>query len=235
MIKKDTLEKNYLSKEELKDFYNSQFETMEFPWLDDVKAWIEKTYDVKVMTILYEILDDGTHEFKIYFYSSEDSNKIPLVGGQVFWAGHCVEIENIISNYFECNGKIKCRLTYTNFKSSARKYLLSLSFRVLNEQITELFAYLNPIYTSVGQVMICVLETKEEAKSFLLDDNYKRIRQQIFDLIKPYDEYNILEKDDIKVFVDHKENKEKISMYGFWVQEMLDEDMEKYEKTLIDL
>ena len=83
--------------------------------------------------------------------------------------------------------------------------------------------------------MICVLETKEEAKKLLLDNNYTWIRQQIFDLLKPYDDYNVLEVDDIRIFVDYKENKEKTPMYVRWVQEMRNEDLEAYERTLINL
>lgn len=237
MIKKSILEKSVMTKEELSEFYNSQFEPMEFQWMSDVKAWIEKKYDVKLMTILYEILDNGTNKFTLYCYSSTDWNKIPLAGGQAFWCGHCVEIESIISDYFECSGEIRCQLTYTNFENSARKYLFSLLYRLdkVENEVKSLFIKLEPTYIRLGEPIICVLETAEEAKKFLLDNNYKRIRQQIFDLLKPYDDYNVLEVDDIRIFVDYKENKEKTPMYVRWVQEMRNEDLEAYERTLINL
>lgn len=54
-------------------------------------------------------------------------------------------------------------------------------------------------------------------------------------MLKPYDDYNVLKKDDIKIFVDYKENKELVPMYSRWVQEMRNEQFEEYEKSIIDL
>lgn len=235
MIKNDTLKKSFLNKKELNDFYNSQFEPMKFLWLNEVKTWIEKTYNVKVMTILYDFIDN-MHNFTVYLYSYDQYKNIPLVGNN-FWTYHSEEIEIFISRYLilKDDEKIECKLSTITFTAHAKRYLLCLSYRILDKQITELFAYLNPVYISVGQVMICVLETKEEAKKLLLDNNYTWIRQQIFDLLKPYDDYNVLEVDDIRIFVDYKENKEKTPMYVRWVQEMRNEDLEAYERTLINL
>ena len=100
MINKNILEKSVMAKEELDGFYNAQFEPMEFPWLSDVKAWIEKGYDVKIMTILYEFTIDKIHKFTLYLYSYEQHKNIPLVGDN-FWEYHCEEIETIISHYLE--------------------------------------------------------------------------------------------------------------------------------------
>ena len=100
MINKNILEKSVMAKEELDGFYNAQFEPMEFPWLSDVKAWIEKGYDVKIMTILYEFTIDKIHKFTLYFYSYEQHKNIPLVGDN-FWEYHCEEIETIISHYLK--------------------------------------------------------------------------------------------------------------------------------------
>lgn len=236
MIEKSVLEKSVMTKEELNEFYNSQFEPMEFPWLSDVKAWIEKKYDVKLMTILYERSDDGINEFMLYFYSPADWNKIPLVGGQAFWCGHCAEIENIIYDYLKCCGKIRCRLRYTSFESSARRYLFSLLYRLdkLENEVKSLFIKLEPIYITLGGPIICVLETKEKAREFLLSEYYNFIRQKCFDLLKKYDDYNVLKEEDIRIFVDYKENKEKTPMYGFWIQEMSNEDFKEYEDALIN-
>ena len=79
MEKKEILKKIYLNKDELKEYYNYQFESMEFTWLNDVKKWIEKKYDVKIMTILYEFTIDKIHRFILYLYSYDQHKNIPLV------------------------------------------------------------------------------------------------------------------------------------------------------------
>lgn len=236
MINKNILKKSIMTKEELGEFYNAQFEPMEFPWLSDVKAWIEKRYDVKVMTIQYDIINNDIFEFTLYLYSSSEWKNIPLTDGQAFWCGHCVEIEKNISKYLKCNNKIRCRLTYTNFESSAKKYLLSLLYRLdmLESEVKSLFIRFKPIYFSLVNPIICVLETKEKARDFLLSEYYKFIKKKCFDLLKPYDDYNVLKKDDIKIFVDYKENKELVPMYSRWVQEMPADQFELYEKSIIE-
>lgn len=229
---------NCLTKEELNEFYNSQFEPMEFPWLSDVRKQIEKAYDVKVMTILYE-LRGSTHEFTLYFYSCGENDKIPLVDGQAYWCGHCAEIENMISEHLKCNETIRCRLTYCSFEQSAKRYLFGLLCRndTIRNKAMSLFERLEPTYVTFETLglspIICVLETIEQARDFLLSEYCKTVRKECFDLLNPYDEYNVLKENDIIIFVDYKENKEKMSMYGLWVRELPIDELEKYEKSLI--
>ena len=237
MINKNILEKSVMAKEELDGFYNAQFEPMEFPWLSDVKAWIEKGYDVKIMTILYEFTIDKIHKFTLYLYSYEQHKNIPLVGDN-FWEYHCEEIETIISHYLkiEDGEKIECKLGNSTFVTCARRYLLSLLYRldVLESEVKSLFIRFKPISLSIWNPIICVLETKEKARDFLLSEYCKIIKKRCFELLKPYDDYNVLKKDDIKIFIDYKENKESVPMYSRWVQEMRNEQFEEYEKSIIN-
>ena len=237
MITEEILEKTYMSKAEIDAFYNSQFEPMEFPWLSDVKAWIEKTYDVRVMTILYEITNENVRRFTLYLYSSAEHDKIPLAGGRALWHGHCTEIENVISNYLKCDEKIECKLKYTNFETSARKYLFSLLGRTgkIRDETEPLFDKLDPIYLLLGGPIICVLETKRKARDFLLSDNYKYIRKKCFDLLKPHDDYNVLlNEEDIRIIVDHGGNYKSGTMYGLWRSEMSLEEQKKLEDEIIN-
>jgi len=235
MINKNILEKSVMAKEELNWFYNAQFEPMEFPWLSDVKAWIEKRYDVKVMTILYEFTIDKIHRFILYLYSYDQHKNIPLVGDN-FWEYHCEEAETFISNYLkvEAGEKIECKLGNSTFVACARRYLSSLLYRsdMLESEVKSLFIRFKPIFLSLGNPIICVLETKEKARDLLLSEHIEFIKKRCFDLLKPYDDYNILKDNDIKIFVDYKENKESVPMYSRWVQEMSNEQFEEYEKSI---
>lgn len=238
MINKNILEKSVMTKEELDGFYNAQFEPMEFPWLNDVKAWIEKRYDVKEMTVLYEFTTDNIHRFILYLYSYEQHKNIPLVGDNL-WEYHCEEAEAFISKYFkvEADEKIECKLGNSTFVTSARKYLLSLLYRsdMLESEVKSLFIRFKPVYLSIWDPIICVLETKEKARALLLSEYCEAVKKRCFDLLKPYDDHKVLTTDDIKIFVDHRENKESVPMYSRWVHEMSNEEFEEYERAVIDL
>lgn len=236
MTAKEILENEFMNKERLDAFYNLQFEPMEFPWLSDVKILIEKTYDVRVMYILYEFTNEKIHRFTLYFYSYDEAQKITLVGGQAFWCGHCAEIEDVISNYFKCNEKIECKTTYLNFENCARRYLFSLLGILgrIRDEIEPLFNKLDPIYLLLGYPIICVLETKEKARDFLLSDYYGTVRKKCFDLLKPHDDYNVLSnEEDIRIIVDHGGNF-KPGMYGLWLSEISLEEQKKLEEEIIN-
>ena len=78
---------------------------------------------------------------------------------------------------------------------------------MLESEVKSLFIRFKPIYFSLVNPIICVLETKEKARDFLLSEYYKFIKKKCFDLLKPYDDYNVLKKDDIIKIIKNKINK----------------------------
>lgn len=226
------------TKEELNQFYNSQFEPMVFPWLSEVKQCIETTYDIKLITITYEN-KENTHQFEICLYELDDYLKIVSEDGRIIpQKQHAVEnfINNMVEKYMEYdNGEeIICKISQTFFKSKVLEYLyMRKSFELKNE-IEALFSHLSPVYCSVENPSICVFETKEDAKRFLLGDEYNKIRKQIFDLLKPFDDYNILKESHIRIFADFRENKERIPMYSRWVHDLYDQEWDEYENSIIN-
>ena len=114
-------------------------------------------------------------------------------------------------------------------------YLLSHKPFELQEQIKAYFSNL-PVYNIRSWYIpaICVLKTKKDAKEFLLSDDYKRLKKQIYELLKSYDEYDVLEEDHIRIFVDYMEHMKSIPMYGRWVDDLSNDESDKHFKMLLE-
>lgn len=236
MLSAEVLKKHYgWDKNTLDEFYKCQLEPMEFPWLSDVKSWIEDTYDVTVMTISYELRYGNIDVFTIYLKKQSELNSLPLVGESI-WDFHCEEIENRIKMYYSpaTNNSLKCELGFYTFEMRAKNYILIDKCIELQEEINSLFKPYNPTYISPERPKICVFNTKKEARDFLLSDDIIRIKKQIYDLLKPYDEYDVLRKEDISIVVDYEERKKRIPMYSRCISDMSKEEFEDYENQIIN-
>lgn len=65
MINYDIIKKFSPDEKDLDEMYSYRNEPMVFPWLDDVKEWLEKTYSVRILTIAYT-QNEKTHLFHIF-------------------------------------------------------------------------------------------------------------------------------------------------------------------------
>lgn len=100
-------------------------------------------------------------------------------------------------------------------------------------EIESLFTYLKPYRLSVGAApYICILKTRKQAREFYNSSRYSEIAMEIFNLLKPYDEFYILKINDIHIFADYMEHYEKTPMHSMWVNDMNYSDMEKYMRSL---
>lgn len=224
------------TKEELDEFYNSQFE-MAFPWLDEVKQWIEDSYNISIITIGYEN-EENTHKFYICLYDWKDYLKIASENGRII-TDKLEAVENNIKGILEKHSgynseDILCKISDCFFKTQVLVYISYRKAFELKDEIEAFFSHLSPVYLSVELPSICVFETKEQAKKFLLSEEYTKIKKQIFDLLKPFDDYDVLEESHIRIFVDYKENKEHIPMYSRWVRDLNIEEWDRYEKNIIN-
>ena len=235
MLNAEELKKySTFEKKEIDLFYNCQFEPMFFPWLDDVKKWIEKTYNTKVVTISYEFTCKKNHEFCLYLYFNKDLNRIPLEGSNSLNL-HAKTIEEKILEHLvlETDEKVECYLSHYTFQLRAKLYLLKNKASDLEKEIESYFKHLDLIYLNARD-RICVFNSIEEAKKFLLSEEYNVIKKNIYDLLNQFDDYNVLALDDIRIFVDYKKNYENTPMWGRWVHDLSKEEWDKYEKSIID-
>ncbi len=235
MLNAEELKKySVFEKEEIDLFYNCQFEAMSFPWLKNVKKWIEETYNTKVVTISYEFTCKNVHEFCLYLYFNEDLKRIPLEGTTPLNL-HAKTIEEKILEHLvlEAGERIECFLSHYTFQLRAKLYLLKNKASELKKEIESYFTHLNLIYLDVRD-RICVFNSIKEAKNFLLSREYNAIRKRIYDLLKQFDDYDVLALDDIRIFIDYKEHYEKTPMWGRWVRDLSKKEWDKYERSIIE-
>ena len=234
MIPVEILTKVYMNEEECDQLYNSQFEPMEFPWLEEVREWVNKTYNTRLLTIA---LSSGSSKgrwkrFLFFFYDKND--RIPRIyyeGG-----GSEEDMSGINHKIAELSG-----LEEGSFDSVISSYFVSQWKRYLtvvkkehdlSKQIKSFFKKVKMI--ELLHCEICIMKTKTDAGKFLLSEEYKIIKKKIYELLKSYDKYDLLEEKDVMLFVDYKEHMDKITMYGRWVQDLMEEEMIEYENGLIN-
>ncbi len=227
--------KAYMNEEECDQLYNSQFEPMEFPWLSEVREWVNKTYDTRLLTIA---LSSGSREggwkrFLFYFYDQND--KIPRI--QLEGGSYREDMSAIDHKIAEVSGLEEGSFDsyiICDFVSQWKRYLTSVKKQ--NDLDDEIDAFFKDVDLEVRvHHEQCIAKTKEEAGEFLLSEKYKTIKKQIYDLLKTYDKYDLLEEKDIKLFVDYKEHKDSLGyQYGMWAADLMEEQITEYENSLIN-
>lgn len=221
-----------MNEEECDQLYNSQFESMEFSWLEEVREWVNKTYNTRLLTIAFSVGKWGGKRFFFYFYNKND--KIP----RIYYAdgGAREDMSDINHKIAEVSGLEEGSFDSVisrNFVSQWKRYLIVVKKEHdLSDQIKAFFKNVNVI--ELLHCNICVMATKVKAGEFLLSEEYKIIKKKIYDLLKSYDKYNLLEEKDVTLFVDYKEHMDKISMYGRWVDYLTEDEMIEYENGLIN-
>lgn len=192
-----------MSKSELDKFYNSQFEPMEFPWLVNIKNLFEERYGLELMTITLTIPPAGMHIFRFYLKKVTDYTE------WIFDENRKNQMIEEIYKYYNLVDRdmLRCERG-KSFEDRAKEYLTCTKSYEYKEIIASYFDYLSPVcMMCYNSVYICTLGTKEEAKRFLMSQEYGKIRNQIYDLLKPFDDYDVLRLEDIRMLVDYEEHK----------------------------
>ncbi len=227
--------KAYMNEEECDQLYNSQFEPMEFPWLSEVREWVNKTYDTRLLTIALSSgsRKGGWKRFLFFFYDQND--KIPRNyyedGGS---QGDMSDVNYKIAEVSGLEEGSFDSYIICDFVSKWKRYLTSVKKQ--NDLDYEIDAFFKDVDLDIYfHHEICIAKTKEEAGEFLLSEKYKTIKKQIYDLLKTYDKYDLLEEKDIKLFVDYKEHNDSLGyQYGMWAADLMEEQITEYENSLIN-
>lgn len=221
-----------------------------FPWLSELEAYLTSYYGVDFMPTLYEKVylknpNCISHIITPMVLSQEEEDKIYTHTFSEL-SEHAYEHElNVIrkkvyelSNKYgipvlESKDNIRVLRIYPYLYLYRSYHFPQIAFEHKHE-MQPFFEHLNPISVHIGLVSSCVLNSKKEARKFLLSNDYKEIRKRIFNILKAYDEYNVLRESDVRIFVDYKENFERTPMHGRWVGDLNQSEWEKYEKSIIE-
>lgn len=229
MIDYNLIQKYSPDEKELDEMYGYRNEPMDFPWLSNVRKWLEETYGAKVLTIAHR-QQDKTHFFYVFLWYRDDMEKIPHEMDKKLLELRINTAEKKIQEYID--EEVLCLIAAESFDSKVRGFIARKAADVKAETAA-LFEHLNPCYLSdMGN--ICVLPTKNDAKAFLLSEDYQNIRKQLSVILKKLDRYDVFTENDVRIFVDYKQNMDRTPMWGMWARELSREDMDKYEDSIIN-
>lgn len=235
MINEEMFCKWSLTREELAEFYKSERERTQFPWLDEMRSLIREKYGARVMTILYRFAFN-THWFRFCVYSYEDMKKLPMdINSPKKPKTNDAEISVLIKENLHPKKYEKTNFSVISFMDFAQVYLFERIWAV-RKQIENEFAFLKPYRVSVPArgVTVFIFDTKEEARKFVQNTVLRtEIKKRIFELVKPFDDYGILkDPEKIEIMADYREFYEAISAhYHEWIEDI---NPAQYEKSLFD-
>jgi hypothetical protein len=193
--------------------------------------WIDKTFDVRTINIVYDTLDNKTPRIQICFEYEKEKNKFlthdisyfdkskQKVIGQKF--SEIIKQQGLsknnssISNIFGLN-KNGIYLTenvfviYGAFEPVAK---LEATYKITQKQTEEFIKSFDnkDIWTiSIGfTIPTFFMFTDEKVKEYDKPEIKSAWADKYYDFVKPFDEFNYFKRTDIQVYLDSKENFDK--------------------------
>lgn len=193
--------------------------------------WIDKTFEVKTINIIYDTLYDKKPRLQICFEFEKEKDKFLTHDISHFDK----EKQKLIAEKFKetidqqgLGKSINTLLTFLKSKQN-RTYLtnnifviygafepvakLEATYKITAEQTERFIASFNnqDIWTvSIGfTIPTFFMFTNEKVKEYDKPEFKKLLADKYFDFIKPFDEFNFFRREDIQVCLDSKENFDK--------------------------
>jgi hypothetical protein len=190
--------------------------------------WIDKTYDVKTINIIYDTLDNKTPRIQICFEYEEEKNKFlthdisyfdkskQKAIGQKFT--EIIKHQGLsrsnssISNIFGLNKKgiylvDNVFVIYGAFEPVAK---LEATYKITQKHTEEFIKSFDnkDIWTiSIGfTIPTFFMFTDEKVKEYDKPEIKSMWADKYYDFVKPFDEFDYFTRDNIQVFIDSKEN-----------------------------
>ncbi len=190
--------------------------------------WIDKTYDVKTINIIYDTLDNKTPRIQICFEYEKEKNKFLTHDISYFDKPKQKEIgekfteiikqqglsrsHSSISNIFGLNKKgiyltDNVFVIYGAFEPVAK---LEATYKITQKQTEEFIKSFDnkDIWTiSIGfSIPTFFMFTDEKVKEYDKPELKSMWADKYYDFVKPFDEFNYFKRADIQVYIDSKEN-----------------------------
>lgn len=233
MIDREMFRKWSLTRGELAEFYQSEQEKTPFPWLDEIRSILRETYGARVMTALYDF-SFHMHQITFCVYADEDVQKLPFdIPSLKKPKIRDAQIKALIAEHLCPKRYEKTTFCAEVFRSWALVYLWG-RIEAVSGQIAAEFAscgFCRVIVPARG-VTAFVFPEKKQAGDFVLNTALREhIQKRIFKLVKPYDDYGILERyDQIEIMAEYQGHYWGNSHYPEWIEDI---EPEAYMKTLL--
>jgi len=193
--------------------------------------WIDKTYDVKTINIIYDTLDNKTPRVQICFEYEKEKNKFLTHDISYFDKSKQKAIGEKFTEIIKQQGLSKNNGSFSNIFGLNKKgiYLtdnvfviygafepiakLEATYKITQKQTEEFInSFENKdIWTiSIGfTVPTFFMFTDEKVKEYDKPEIKSVWADKYFDFVKPFDEFNYFKRNDIQVYIDSKENFDK--------------------------
>lgn len=193
--------------------------------------WIDKTFDVRTINIIYDTLNDNKPRIQICFEYEKEKNKFLTNDISYFDKSKQKQIAkkfketieqqrlskktNSFLNFFkpEQNGKYLTEnifVIYGAFETVAKQ---EATYKITKELIDKFINSFNnnDIWTiSIGfTIPTFFMFTDEKVKEYDKPEIKKLWAEKYYDFVKPFDEFNYFKREDIQVYLDSKENFDK--------------------------
>ena len=193
--------------------------------------WIDKTYDVKTINIIYDTLDNKTPRIQICFEFDKEKNKFLTHNISYFDKPKQKAIGQKFSEIIKQQGLSKSSksisslfgpnqngiyltdnvfVIYGAFEPIAK---LEATYKIKQKQTDEFIKSFDnkDIWTiSIGfTIPTFFMFTDEKVKEYDKPEIKSMWADKYYDFVKSFDEFNYFKRNDIQVFIDSKENFDK--------------------------
>lgn len=180
-------------------------------------VWIDETYGVKVINIIYDTFYANNPRLQICFEFEKEKNKFLTSDASYFNKNKQEAIAGKFKEFVEAQGLEQEYQTgnifviYGAFEPIAKDEVGSRIPKELQDAFIKSFQNEDIWTVSIFFTMPTFFTfTDAKVKAYDKPEIKKVWADRFYDLIKPFDEFNYFKREDIRVYVDSKENFDKI-------------------------
>ncbi len=178
-----------------------------FDWLPEFERIISNKLNARFMPtwcIAEKYVNDSGEEytcykFRIMLYSEEKFRRMPNNFNAFLVKALNTFVESTHKPNLQKSDRVECSL----YDVYTRAYLEQFIFSKIEEsedKIKLMFDVPGIVDIHIGRLSYCKFSTKEQAKAFMLSDKLPEIRKRIYNLVKQYDEHDVLKPEHIRLF-----------------------------------
>ncbi len=193
--------------------------------------WIEKTYHVRVLNIVYDLLTESTPRMQVCLKYTSD---VELFNDTThnFDSEKQLSVANELRNLIQCeiltndpdifrkdpHPKYDLNNLYVYFNSFQRVAQWDAQTAVTTEQLTDLQARVNDpnlVGLVMGGAPVFFLHTKAQVAEYIANGTAEKWRNMYYELIAPHDEFGYQKDNPHLITVDSKERFD-VDFNGSW-------------------
>lgn len=237
---------------EFEEYRKSMKNDAELKWLPEFEAWLKEYYEVEFMPSSYkQVTTRGMrlHNISLVVMNETDVSKVIFKNcpekSPERWRyvkefltekanEYALLYQEPIMNDKDC---LRVVDLISFFESYLYLYLLGQKTRDLNKQIESVIEEISHSHVHRFGYYACVFPTREEAYNFLSGEKYQQVQEEIYKILKPFDEFDVLTRDRVDLLVDYQSHYEKIIKicpYTRWMADNDIRDVKNYNQRILN-